>query len=140
MALTNYVVWSRSIVAELLDLLTDEDRDRVRAIVEENNQSRAWQDVRPQDVDAAVRFLCETPAKRHARWQKLHPDERLILWLRARSLGLQSANAIAFAERIADIEGMKYRDALRDTARSVLQFELLPPLEELWRSAPGEYD
>lgn len=131
MPLSNYLMWSRSIADELLDLLTEHERDRISAILLEDCKSRSWKDVRQSDLDDAVRFLTATPAKRKERWDRMHPDDRLILWLRSRQLGLQSANAIQIAERVAHIEGMNYRNALRDVARSAIRFELHPPIAAL---------
>lgn len=138
MGLDRYEGQARMMAGELLDLLTEEEHVRVQAIVEENSRIRPWQHLRRQDMDAAARLLCATPAQRLAKWRRLHPDDRLILWLRARALGLQSANAIALAGRVADIEGMKLRDGVRDIAQSILRYTLHPEPEDLLGLTPGE--
>ncbi|WP_173050562.1 hypothetical protein [Bosea sp. ANAM02] len=82
------------------------------------------------DLQKALRFLKSTPSQRIKTLANKAAHDAALLILRARYLGLCSAKALFFVDRIY-VVGAGYREAAERGARHAYNETLRPTLEEL---------
>jgi len=94
-------------------------------------------------LEKAIRLLSQTPSQRDKTLARLDDEDAATLLLRARYLGLCSANAFDLADQFLYVPGMGYRKAAEHGVRQVLRHRLTPDMEDVlrgWEGPGSEYD
>ncbi len=130
MSLYRYATEARGIADDLLELLTFEEAEAIRALFQREGYDPLV-NIPPKDAKAVFVFLGKAPAAQSRQLEKLTGEAKLLFWLRARYLALASANALRLAEFAETRIGSKYRDAVRSIAQELHPYPEIPSIEHL---------
>ena len=119
--LDRYIWEAEAHANELLEIYDHAERHEMAELFDEEWQTFGEGVLRPRPdaLHQALIFLGEGPTARDRRLKKLDPVQARLLWLRARVLELRSATALHQAASVADVRGMKYRQAVRHVATAI---------------------
>ena len=123
---------------ELLEIYDEHARHEMAVVLHEEWETFGQDVLAPaaRRLRQALVFLGEGPTARHRRLQKLDRLPARLLWCRTRVLALRSATALRQAASVADVRGMKYRQAVRHVATAISP---APAPLTAWEIALHEY-
>ncbi|MDO5648910.1 hypothetical protein [Paracoccus sp. (in: a-proteobacteria)] len=121
-----YVMAAQARVDELLELMSEEQRDLLEAWLEDNLDKELANFILTPS-DRIQRLVGQTPAKDLQWVQKTARPTFVREWLAARHWAIASANALAIAAELADTRGRSYRKAI----------QIAVPVAERWLDRPS---
>ena len=126
-----YAMHARDRANELLELLTDEQKDMFVAWLGRDTTIDLKVITHEDPPDRILALLAQTPAK-DEKWVQNTPRSQFLQeWLHVRYLALLSANALTIAVSVENAIRKSYRDTCRTTAKAVFDHEFHPETEDL---------
>ncbi|UWQ55921.1 hypothetical protein [Leisingera caerulea] len=138
MSLGRYPSEVRAIADELGDILNNELSQQAAKRLSARGAA-AYNAPSQSELDAAIKFLGQSPSQRARKLKSMSPEDACTLVLHARFVGLKAAQALHFADRFEMVPGKGYRDAAVFAAREISNARFSPEPHEV-ASLPMRYD